>query len=142
MLPDNFATSKRRLEPLVKRLKRQPELLQKYDDIIKEQEKTGIIEPVNDSEIVKPGEVHYISHREVVREDRATTTVYVVCNASANKNGSSLNEMLKTGPCPLLKIFETLIRRRCHKFLLVTNIQSAFLNIRVKETDKNFLRFL
>ena len=58
MLPDNFAPSKQRLELLVKNLKRQPALLQKYDHIIKEQEKTGIIELVNDSEIIKPGEVH------------------------------------------------------------------------------------
>ena len=57
MLSDNFAPSKQRLESLVKRLKSQP-LLQKYDDIIKEQEKTGIIEPANDSEIIKPGEVN------------------------------------------------------------------------------------
>ena len=62
MLPDNFAPGKQRLESLVKRLKRQPALLQKYDDVIKEQEKTGIIEPVNDLEIIKPGEVHYILH--------------------------------------------------------------------------------
>ena len=63
MLPDNFAPGKQRLESLVKRLKRQPALLQKYDDVIKEQEKTGIIEPVNDLEIIKSGEVHYIPHR-------------------------------------------------------------------------------
>ena len=63
MLPDNFAPSKQRLESLVKRIKCQPALLQKYDDIIKEQEKTGIIKPVNDLDIIKPGEVHYIPHR-------------------------------------------------------------------------------
>ena len=142
MLPDNFAPSKRRLESLVKGLKRQPVLLQKYDDIIKEQEKTGITEPVNDSEIVTPGEVYYIPHREVVRDDRATTKVCIVYSASADKNGPSLNEMLETRPCLLPKIFEILLRARCHKFLLVSDIQSAFLNIRVKETDRNFLRFL
>ena len=142
MLPDNFAPSKRRLESLVKGLKRQPVLLQKYDDIIKEQEKTDITEPVNDSEIVTPGEVYYIPHREVVRDDRATTKVCIVYSASADKNGPSLNEMLETRPCLLPKIFEILLRARCHKFLLVSDIQSAFLNIRVKETDRNFLRFL
>ena len=57
MLPDDFAPSKQRLESLV-RLKCQLALLKKYDDIIKDQEKTGITEPVNDSEIVKPGEIH------------------------------------------------------------------------------------
>ena len=50
--------------------------------------------------------------------------------------------MLETGPCLLPKNFEILLRAKCHKFLLVSDNQSAFLNIRVKETDKNFLRFL
>ena len=97
MLPDSLAPSKRRLESLLKRLKGQPALIQKYDDIIKGQEKTGITEAVNDSEIVKPGEVHYIPQREVVRDDRATTKVRIVYDASANKNKPSLNEMLETG---------------------------------------------
>ena len=107
-----------------------------------EQEKTGIIEPVNDSEIIKPGEVHYIPHREVVCDDRAPIKVLIVYDASAIKNGPSLNEKLETGPCLLPKIFEILLRARSHKFLLVSDIQSAILNIRVKETDRNFLRFL
>ena len=36
MLPDNFVSSKQRLESLVKRLRRQSALLKKYDDIIRE----------------------------------------------------------------------------------------------------------
>ena len=70
------------------------------------------------------------------------TEVRIVYDASANKSGSSLNEVLETRHCLLLKIFEILLRARCHKFLLVSDIQSAFLNIRVKETDRNFLRLL
>ena len=138
MLPDTFAPSKQRLESLVKRLKRQPALLQKHDDVIKEQEKTGIIEPVNDSVIIKPVEVHYIPHREVVRDDLETIKVRIVYDGNVNKNGSSL----KTIPCILPKIFEILLRARFHKLLLVSDVQSAFLNIRVKETDNSFLRFL
>ena len=108
--------------------------MQKCDDITKEQEKTGVIEPAKYSEIIKPGEVHYILHREVMRDDRATTKVRIVNDASANKNGLSLNEMLETEPCLLQKIFEILLRARCHKFVLVSHIQSVFLNIQVKET--------
>ena len=93
-------------------------------------------------EFVKPGEVHYIQHTGVVREDRATTKLRVVCDASANNNGSSLNESLETGPCLLPKLFEILLRSRCYKYLLLSDIQSAFLNIRVKERDRDFLRFL
>ena len=142
MLPDNFAPSKQRLESPVKRLKHQPALLQKHGAIIKEQEKTEIIEPVKDSEIVKPGEVYYTPHKEVVHDDRATTKVHIIYDAGDNKNGPSLNEILETGPCLLPKIFEILLRAICHKFLLVIDIQSVFLNIRVEQTGLNFLRFL
>ena len=79
-------------------------LLQKYDDIIKEQEEIGITEPGNDL------------------ESSARRSVRTVYDASANKNGPSSNEMLKTGPCLLPKIFEILLRARCHKFLLVIDI--------------------
>ena len=113
-------------------------LLPKYDDVIKEQEKTGIIEPVNDSEIIKPSEVQYIPHREVVRDDRATIKFRIVYDGNVNKNGSSL----KTVPCILSKIFKILLKARFHKFLLVSDVQSAFLNIRVKERNRSFLRFL
>ena len=64
-----------------------------------------------------------------MREDRATTKVCIVYDARANKNGPSLNEMLETGPCIMFKVFEILLRTRCHKFLLVSHTQSAFLNI-------------
>ena len=64
-----------------------------------------------------------------MRDNRATTKVRIVYDASANKNEPSLNEMLETRPCLLPKIFEVLVRGRCHKFLLVSDIQSAVLNI-------------
>ena len=65
--------------------------MQKYDEIIEEQEKTGII--------------------------------------NVNKKEPFLNEMLGTGPGILQKIFEILVKARCHKFLLVSDIHSAFLSI-------------
>ena len=64
-----------------------------------------------------------------MREDRATTKVRIVYDARANKNGPSLNEMLETGPCIVFKVFEILLRAIRHKFLLVSDTQSAFLNI-------------
>ena len=128
MLPDNFVPSKYKLELLVKRLNHQPMFLQKHDDIIKKQEKTGIVEPVNILKLTSWWSSLYISQR-IVREDRATTKVRIVYDARANKNGPSLNEMLETGPCIVFKVFEILLRAIRHKFLLVSDTQSAFLNI-------------
>ena len=106
------------------------------------QQDEGIIENV-ENEIWKAGDVHYIPHREVVRQDRDTTKIRIVYDASAKvKNGISLNECLETGPCMLPKIFEILVRFRCYRYALTSDIKSAFLNIRVNEEDRDFLRFL
>ena len=77
-----------------------------------------------------------------MHDDCATTKVRIIYDASDNKNGPSLNEMLETGPCLLPKIFGILLRTRYHKFVLVSDIQPAFFNIQFKEVDRNFLRFL
>ena len=116
-------------------------LLKQYDDVIKQQEADGIVESVPSME-EEIGKVHYIPHREVVR-DRETTRVRIVYDASAKvKDRISLNDCLETGPGLLPKIFEILVRFRCFKYALTSDIKSTFLNIRVKEEDRDFLRFV
>ena len=65
-------------------MKNNPELIQKYDDIINDQLNKGVIEKVGcelDS-LIK----HYIPHHAVVNPAKATTKVRVVYDASANVN--------------------------------------------------------
>ena len=52
-LPTNKLGSLRRLESLLKRLKKDPELLQQYDQIIRDQLKEGIIEEVPEDELAE-----------------------------------------------------------------------------------------
>ena len=82
-LPDNFEECKNRFISKFNRLKKTPELLTKYDEIFKEQEKLGIIENVN-----TPGEIwhtYYLPHHEVVREDKDTTKLCIVFGASSKR---------------------------------------------------------
>ena len=133
---------KRRLNLLLKRLKSNPELLEKYNDIINGQKLDGIVESVDDK-YHEIGNVHYIPHREVIREQKTTTKIRIVYDASAKmKNRPSLNDCLEKGPCMLPKIFDIIVRFRCFKYVVTSDIQSAFLNIRVNERDRDFLRFL
>ena len=44
LLPDNFTLAQRRLQGLNSRLQGNPNLLEEYDSIIKDQEEKGIIE--------------------------------------------------------------------------------------------------
>ncbi|KAH3692768.1 hypothetical protein DPMN_194520 [Dreissena polymorpha] len=49
----------------VQRLRREPEILHKYDAIIKEQEKRGLIEMISADSTSPSTAVHYIPHHLV-----------------------------------------------------------------------------
>ena len=142
VLPDNFVVAKGRLKSLYRRLSSNPERLKEYDDIIRNQEAERIVETVDRNDVPQVGRVHYIPHREVIRDDKDTTKMRIVYDASAKKTGPSLNDCLETGPCLLPKIFNILVRFRSYKIAITSDIKSAFLNIRVDERDRDYLRFL
>ena len=127
---------------LLKRLRNNHVLFEEYDNIIKPQLAEGIVERVEDT-YREPGKVHYIPPREVIREESSTTKLRIVCDASARiKNQPSLNDCLEKGPCMLPNIFDIIIRFRCFKYAVTSDIKSAVLNIRVSDIDRDFLRFL
>ena len=96
-IPDNYAANEKRLGRLMHRLQDQPTLLAEYDSIIQEQIQNGIVQPADLQTILKPGNVHYLPHREVVRTDKNTTKVRVVYDVSAKSAGTSLNDCLYAG---------------------------------------------
>ena len=139
-LPDNYLIAKSRLETNFKRLQTDPKLLQSYDDVIKEYLSYGIVEKVTAS---NTNYVHYLPHRTVVRDERETTKLRVIFDASAKYKGfPSLNELLDPGPCLLPHLFDTLIRFRLGKIALISDIKQAFLQIQINTEHRDFLRFL
>ena len=137
-IPDNYAQCIKRVLSLWKRLKTKPENLKTYDDIIKQQEKDGIIERC----VTDPadGKVHYLPHHCVIREDKETSKLRIVHDASANK--PSLNSCLEKGPCLLPLLIEVLLRFRTYKVVLLGDIKQAYLNISVDEKDRDYMRFV
>ena len=83
--------------------------------------------------------VHYLPHHAVVRQDKQTTKVWVVYDASAKSEGSSLNECLHVGPKFNQRIFEILLRFRIHHVALIAK---AFLMICIVPRDRDVLQFL
>ena len=73
LLPDNYNLSLTRLKSSLKRLRRDPETFKEYDKIIRDQERDGIIERVDLSAESNPGNVHYLPHQAVKRQDALTT---------------------------------------------------------------------
>ena len=140
-LPDNYNISSNRLISLMSKLVKKTLLCAEYDKVIKNYIAEGIVETVDSPG--EPGSVHYLPHRAVVREDKETTKVRIVFDASAKlRNEPSLNDCLYSGPCLLPAIYDILLRFRLGKIGLVSDIQQAFLNIEVAEEHRDLLRFL
>ena len=91
-------------------MKSDPEILSQYNEIFEKQRRLGIIETV--SEPGKKGETHYLTHHPVIQEDKDTTKLRIVFDASAKTWGPSLNECLYKGPQLTLLVFDILIRFR------------------------------
>ncbi|XP_057292560.1 uncharacterized protein LOC130621273 [Hydractinia symbiolongicarpus] len=138
-IPDNFQNSRNRLTSVFRRLKAKPELLQQYDDIIKQQKRDGIIEQVTEPP-PPPGKVRYLPHHYVLKEDKSTTKVRIVYDASSNS--PSLNDCLEKGPSLLPLLMDILIRFGTYKVAVASDIKQAFLNVAINTPDRDFLRFL
>ena len=122
-------------------MKNNPELIQKYDDIITDQLNKGVIEKVGceSDSLIR----HYIPHHAVVNPAKATTKVRVVYDASAKSKpeNKSLNECLYRGPILLQNLTGILLRFRLNKIALVADIEKAFLQIGLQDEAKDVTRF-
>ena len=129
-----------RLEGLVRKLQRDPDMIDKYDEIIQDQLKEGIVERVEE----EPNErVFYIPHKPVKRETATTTKLRIVFDASAKPNGNSpsLNECLETGPPLQNLLWNVLVRNRLKPIALTADIKQAYLQVRIRTEDRDVLRF-
>lgn len=111
----------------MKKLRQQPEVLNVYDIIIKEQMENNIIKKVVEME--QPDKVHYLPSHAVVREEAETTKGRVVYDASCEdgRKGTSLNDCLHGGPSLNPLLFDILVRSREHFVPIVRDIEKAFL---------------
>ena len=139
-LPTNEQASKKRLEYLLRKLDRQPGMLDKYDEIIQSQLTEGIVEEAED----KPSEkTFYIPHKPVIKETAETTKLRIVYDASAKTNEAvmSLNDCLETGPPLQNLLWDVLVRNRMKPIALAGDMKQAFLQIRIRPEDRDVLRF-
>eukprot|EP00795_Rhopilema_esculentum_P002501 gene2501-696_t len=82
-LPDNYVLAKKRLEKQMPKLQSNPELLKEYNAIMKDQEERGMMERVIPNTKGVVGKTHFLPHHPVVRQEKETTKVRIVYDASA-----------------------------------------------------------
>ena len=124
MLHDHFNLCEKRLLKLHSTLKKDAVFLKRYNDIFLNQMELGIIEPT------------------VIREDKKTSKVRIVFDASAKSDSPSVNECFYKGPQLTPLVFNILIRFRSFTTVLASDIQKGFLQISINKNDRDYLRFL
>lgn len=86
---------------------------------------------------------YYLPHHAVIREDKTTTKVRVVFDASCKTtNGKSLNDQLHLGPTIQDDLFSLLIKWRKGEIAYTGDIEKMYRQVWVDERDTKYLRLL
>lgn len=137
-ISSNLSLCYARLQGVLRSLRKDPVLLAKYSETFVEQEAQGIIERVDLASSDGPL-VHYLPHHGVVNPKK----LRIVFDGSAKQQGfNSLNEELYRGPVTVPHIAGILTRARFDKYILVSDIEKAFLQVALQLEDRDVCRFL
>ena len=104
-----------------------PDVLMEYDAIIQQQIERTIVLPVSTDDLGTLGEVHYLPHHAVVKQDRETTKARIVYDASVKTTNASLNKCLHMDPGFNQKDLDILLRFRSYPVALTADIEKVCL---------------
>ncbi|XP_054713877.1 uncharacterized protein LOC129223335 [Uloborus diversus] len=117
-------------------------LRENYDSIINDQLRNKIIEECG-VESHDGNTMYYMPHSPVVRKNASKTKVRIVYDASSKVNDEvSLNQCLIPGPNLNPSILDLILCFRQFKYAFSADIEKAFHQIGIVETDRDALRFL
>ena len=136
-LPTNYRAVASRTRNMIRKL---PETTKStYNRIIEDQESRGFIEKTDSD--VRVG--HYLPHH-AVKKDSLTTPIRIVydCSFKESSDNPSLNDCLDKGPDLLNELLGILLRFRLPRFAFTSDIEKAFLNVKLDERDRDFTKFL
>ena len=127
---------------MLKHLKKNSEKFIAYDKVIQEQLEDGIVEKISDITPQKSKEF-YLPHKARIGEDAENNKLRVVYDASLkpNMNQPSLNECLEKKPPLQNRLWDVLVRNRMKPVGLCADLRKAFLQIRIRECERDILRF-
>ncbi|UYV79296.1 hypothetical protein LAZ67_17001982 [Cordylochernes scorpioides] len=139
-IPSNRHIVERRLFNTTRKLRAKC-IFSEYDRVFQEWLAEGVIEKVSPEDLNR--NCHYLPHHPVVKANSNTTKIRPVFDASCKDKGNlSLNDCLASGPNVIEQIPAILLKFREKAIGVIADIRKAFLQIEVKEEDRDYLRFL
>ncbi|KAH7981281.1 hypothetical protein HPB49_022893 [Dermacentor silvarum] len=133
-LADNFSVATKRLGNLMRKLSKDQSLLERYDKTIRGYLGEGSAERVSYSSSTSKFRIYYMPHRAVIKEDRTTTKIRIVFEATSHERGAkSLNEHLESGPSLNPDVAALLLHFWRYKVAMTADVEKAFLQIRLHE---------
>ncbi|CAK1577869.1 unnamed protein product [Parnassius mnemosyne] len=138
---DSLRISEKRLQSLERKFNYNKELKLRYIDVIND------YLYLNHMELVKSPDIStkaiYIPHHAVVREDKETTKVRVVNDASCKgSNNKSLNDNLMVGPTLQSDLRHMIMRWRAFPICLSADIIKMYRQVKVHPEDVDYQRIL
>ncbi|CAK1596115.1 unnamed protein product [Parnassius mnemosyne] len=138
-MPGNYETAINRLVSIEKKLDRNEELKQKYNEEMNSLIQKGYAEiaPKNST----PGKTWYLPHFDV-HNPMKPEKFRIVHDAAAKTKGMALNDFLLTGPDLLQSLPGVMMRFRRHNVAVSADIAEMFMQIKVRPEDRDALRYL
>ena len=125
-----------KLNSLSKKLNKNPDMKARYDAVLEDLQKNGIIGEIQKQKEETSNPTFYLPHRPVVREASTSTKVRPVFDASCKgENGISLNDCMNSNPNLIPNLAQTLLRLRRWRYGLTADIVKAFLQIEFNKCD-------
>jgi hypothetical protein len=132
----------KRFKSLERRLDKNKEFKERYTAVIREYMQLDHMIRVPDAEKSKDNSV-YLPHHAVVREDKSTSKVRVVFDASCrNERGTSLNDTLMIGPTLQSELRHLIMQWRKYPICLIADIVKMYRMVRVSDADADYQRII
>ena len=147
LLSKNYNLAYKVLQSNIAKLKTNPQKMKMYNEVFKEQASLKIIERIENLPkfLEEHPEASFLSHMGVFRMSNESTKCRVVFLSNMHEkkgHGISHNMAMLPGPNLNHKIATAVLMHRFDKYMLIFDIQKAFLNINLYECDRNRLCFL
>ena len=142
VLPNNIFAVIPRLQALERKLERQPDVAQAYQETITQYVTDGHARKLTEEEAKSPnGRRWFLPHHAVLNPNKPGK-VRVVFDAAAAYRGTSLNDQLLSGPDLLQSLPGVLLRFRERAVAVSGDIRQMYHQIRMAEVDQPATSFL